>query len=92
MVPGLTRHALARMQQRGIGADALECLLEFGREAFDHRGHAVVLYFDKRARGRLARAAPGRKDIERLARCYAVLAPGGEVVTVGHRVRRINRG
>jgi hypothetical protein len=79
------------MQQRAIRADALERLLEFGREAFDHRG-CVTLYFDKAARRRLARAAPGDKDVERLARCYAVLAPGGEVITVGHRQRRISRG
>lgn len=90
MQPALTRHAQARMQQRAIRADALEALLDFGREAFDHHG-SVVLYFDKAARRRLARAAPGAKDLERLARCYAVLSPGGEVMTVGHRSRRINR-
>jgi len=78
------------MQQRAIRADALERLLEFGREAFDHRGGAV-LYFDKAARRRLARAARGAKDLERLARAYAVLAPGGDLITVGHRIKRINR-
>jgi hypothetical protein len=91
VVPAVTRHARARMQQRGIGPEALECLLEFGREAFDHRGHAVVLYFDKKARRRLARAEPGRKDLERLSRMYAVLSGGGAVITVGHRSRRIAR-
>ena len=59
------RHAQARMQQRAIRADALERLLEFGREAFDHRG-GVVLYFDKAARRRLARASPSAKNLERL--------------------------
>jgi hypothetical protein len=88
--PAVTRHAQAPMQQRAIRADALERLLEFGREAFDRRG-GVVLYFDKAARRRLAHAAPGDKDLERLARCYAVLSPEGEVVTVGHRFRRIVR-
>ena len=87
----LTRHAQARMQQRAIRAEALERLLEFGREAFDHHG-GVVLYFDKAASRRLSRAAPGAKDLERLARCYAVLSPAGEVITVGHRSKRINRG
>lgn len=91
MEPALTRHAQARMQQRAIRADALDCLLEFGREAFDHKG-GVVLYFDKAARRRLQHAAPEVKDLERLARCYAVLAPGGAVVTVGYRRRRIARG
>ncbi len=68
MPPAVTRHAQARMQQRAIRADALERLLEFGREAFDHRG-GVVLYFDKAARRRLSRAAPGAKDLGRLSRC-----------------------
>ena len=91
MRTGVSHHARVRMQQRGIRADALEALLDFGRESFDHHG-CVVLYFDKAARRRFARAAPDAKDLERLARCYAVLAPGGEVITVGHRERRINRG
>ena len=91
MEPAVTRHAQARMQQRGIRPDAVEYLLQFGREAFDHRG-GVVLYFDKAARRRFARAAPGAKNLERLARCYAVLSGDGEVLTVGHRYRRIKQG
>jgi len=90
MLPELSRHAQARMQQRAIRADALELLLEFGREAFDHHG-AVVLYFDKAARRRLLRSDPRAKHLERLERCYAVVSTDGEVVTVGHRRRRINR-
>jgi hypothetical protein len=89
MDPVLTRHAQSRMQQRGIPAEALDCLLDFGREAFDHHG-GVVIYFDKAARRRLSRATPAAKDIERVSRCYAVLLEG-KVVTVGHRFRRINR-
>ena len=91
MRPDLTRHAQARMQQRAIGPDALDRLLEFGREAFDHRG-GVVLYFDKAARRRLARAAPGARDVERVAGCFAVVAHDGSVVTVGHRLRRNDLG
>jgi hypothetical protein len=87
----LTGHASARMKQRCISAEALDFLLEYGRETFDHRGHAVILYFDKRARRKLARAQPGRKDLERVARCYAVLSREGEVITAGHRYRRIGR-
>jgi hypothetical protein len=87
----LTQHARARMQQRGLSAEALECLLAYGRRAYDHAGHVVVLYFDKQARRRLARAAGQRKDLERLARCYAVLSHSGEVLTVGYRYRRILR-
>jgi hypothetical protein len=89
---GLTAHARARMQQRGIRAEALERLLDYGREAFDHRGH-VVVYFDKAARRRVERDADEatRKELSRLARTYAVLSPAGTVVTVGHRYRRISR-
>jgi len=90
--PPLTRHAQVRMQQRAIRAEALEGLLEFGREAFDHRGHAVILYFDKKARRRLEHAEPGIKDVNHLARCYAVLSREGAVLTVGHRYRKIRRG
>lgn len=53
MEPAVTRHAQARMQQRGIRPDAVEYLLEYGREA---------------------------------------LSSDGEVLTVGHRYRRINKG
>ena len=90
MQPALTRHAQTRMQQRAIRPEVLERLLEFGREAFDHNG-GVVLYFDKAARRRLTRIAPGAKDLERLARCYAILSTNGDILTVGHRFRKINR-
>lgn len=76
----LTAHARRRMRGRGIRPEALEALLEFGREAFDHHG-GVVLYFDKRAR----RRAGGGSDV------YAVLGMDGRVMTVGHRLRRVNR-
>lgn len=49
-----TRHALIRMQQRGIRANVLEDLLDFGRAAHDHRG-AEIVFFDKAARRRIAR-------------------------------------
>jgi hypothetical protein len=88
----MTAHARARMQQRGIAPDALEHLLAFGREAHDHRG-AVLVYFDKAARRRLAREAgeEARSLLPRVRRLYAVLSAHGEVVTVGHRYRRIPR-
>ncbi len=91
-IDGLTRHAQARMQQRGIPVAALACLLDYGRETHDHRG-SVVVYFDKAARRRLAQeAAPGlRPALSKITRTYAVLSDGGEVITVGHRFRRIAR-
>src|SRR5262245_6404122 len=89
---GLSQHARARMQQRGISPAALACLLDYGREAHDHHG-AVTVYFDKAARRRLERDADSitRKEIARLQRLYAVLGGDGAVMTVGHRYRRIHR-
>ena len=90
MVPGLTTHARARMQQRGIPVSALDALLDFGRAAHDHRG-AQIVYFDKRARRQVERVLGPLQSrrIERFFGTYAVLGAEGEIRTVGHRVRRV---
>jgi hypothetical protein len=88
----LTPHARARMQQRGIRLDMLEALLDYGREIHVAGGRGLV-FFDKRARARLAKAGLARyPQAERLCRSYAVLSSDGIVITVGHRYRRIPRG
>ncbi len=80
------------MQQRGIRAEALEALLDFGRTAHVDRGREIV-FFDKAARARLARHNPQvAREAERLRRTYAILGSDGTVITVGHRYRRIPRG
>ena len=89
-VSPLTFHARARMQQRGIRSEALDLLLSYGREAYDHHG-AVILYMDKAAQKRLAAASRAKSEVRRLAGLYAVLSRHGQVITVGHRTRRINR-
>ncbi len=86
----VTSHARARMQQRGIAADALDLLFAYGREAHDHHG-AVILYMDKAAQKRLEAASRAKSEVRRLAGLYAVLSRHGQVITVGHRTRRINR-
>ena len=97
----LTRHATARMQQRGIRAQALEALLDFGCERHIHFRGREIVYFDKKARARLARSkavaprsravAPAKAGAERFSRTYAILGSDGTVITVGHRFRRIPR-
>ena len=80
------------MQQRGIRLAALEALLDYGRAVHDHQG-GEILFFDKKARARLARKDPAAaREAERLARTYAILGSDGGVITVGHRYRRIPRG
>ena len=75
----LTVHARTRLQQRGIPPAALERLLDEGSEAHDHRG-AVVLYF----RGRTRKRLEGRSR-----RLYAVFSTDGDLITVGHRRKRV---
>ena len=72
--------------EAGFGAVQL-----FGRVAHVEGGCDIV-YFDKKAKARLARAdARAAREAARLFRTYAILGPDGTVVTVGHRYRRINR-
>ena len=88
----LTRHARARMQQRGISAATLDALLDFGRTAPAGSGCEIV-FFDRKARVRLARARivpPAEAD--RVCKSYAIIESDGAVLTVGHRFRRIPRG
>lgn len=88
----LTPHARVRMQQRGISAAALDALLDFGRVANAGGGRDIV-FFDKQARARLARAkAVAAAEAERVCKSYAIVESDGTVITVGHRYRRIARG
>ena len=87
---GLSAHAAVRMQQRGIRRHALELLMAYGAEAFDHRG-GTILYLDRPARARIRRAAGAGRAPDDRADVYAVLGPDGRVLTVGHRHRRIPR-
>jgi hypothetical protein len=88
----LSPHARTRMQQRGIRADALGCLLDYGSES-PSTGGRVLVHFDKAAQRRLEREADEatRKQMSRLAKIYLVVAADGTVVTVGHRYKRIQR-
>lgn len=85
MTAPLTTHARVRMQQRGIPPVALDVLLEWGREAHDHRGCRIVR-FDKRSRRRAARVlGDAYRRLERWLDVYAVVGPDDAVVTVGWR-------
>ena len=85
----LTEHARTRMRQRAIPPLAVEALLAYGRGEHDHHG-GTILFFDKAARRRLERERLDRA-LEHCLDAYAVVASTGEIITVGHRVRRIHR-
>ena len=91
MKPNVSRHAQARMQQRGIARSAIDYLLEFGREHHDHHG-AVVVMLDRAATERIARTGAARgSHLDTLRGLYAVVMSDGRVCTVGHRTRRLRR-
>lgn len=91
MIP-MSRTAEARSRQRGIPRDAIEVILDFGREApsFDNR---QVVFMDKGARRR-AREALGRTayaQIEARLDAAVVIGDRGSVITCMHRKGRIYR-
>jgi sigma54-dependent transcription regulator len=88
----LSPHAQTRMQQRGIRPEAVELLLDYGRERHVHDRGREIVFFDKAARKRLAKANPAlAQEADRLCRTYAILGSDGGVSTVGHRFRRLPR-
>lgn len=88
----MTHHARARLRQRGIGLDVLDCLLRYGREQHDHRG-ATIVVFDRKALEAMRRVeAPGvAQAAQNSRRIYAVVGSDGQVLTAGHRVKRVIR-
>ena len=88
----LTHHARARMQQRGIRPAAIAALLDFGCARHLHSKGRELVFFDKRAQARLAKANPGAAcQVDRLRRTYAIVGSDGTVITVGHCYRRVTR-
>lgn len=87
----LTRHARARMQQRGIAPWVVDQVLRYGREHHDHRG-AVIVCADRAARRSIAHAGKLRRaEADALRGVYVVVALDGTVRTVGHRHKRLRR-
>lgn len=88
----ITLHAQRRLQQRGIPAEALNLLLDFGQEKHVGRG-CTAFAMDHAARWR-ARQMLGDMAFRRLEphlNAYVVLAEDGAVVTAAHRYRRIKQ-
>lgn len=87
-----SNHAVAQMQQRAISESMIDYLIEWGRKAYDHKG-GVILYFDKSLRAQWLRHV-GEQRAKQFAHeldAYVVVSTSGQVITVGHRYKRINR-
>lgn len=86
----MTLHAEVRAQQRGIPTLIREWLLDYGAVKTSHG--AQVRYFDKVAKKRLQRDV-GTAVVDRLGDLLNIYLVEGtdEIVTVGHRTKRIKR-
>lgn len=88
----ITQHAVIRMQQRGIKEKTLNCLIKFGSKIRRDRG-CFMMFFDKQARNRLQKLVDSNLYIFLLSQidAYAIVSASGEVLTVGHRFKKITR-
>jgi hypothetical protein len=88
----LSEHAKIRMQQRGISEKALQVLVRYGSQEYDHRGAKIFfLRRQNKHKVRLHSDEALAKHLESAIGVYAVVDVRGRVVTVGHRTQRINR-
>jgi hypothetical protein len=88
----ITHHAAERLQQRAIPPFIIELLERFGSAM--RCGGAEQLFFDKAVRKRLKRHMGGRRSlrhVEPWLNVYLVIGDNGNLVTVAHRSRRLNR-
>lgn len=89
---GLTKHAMHRLQQRGIPQMVIELLERFGSSM--RCGGAERVFFDKAARRRLQAhlgGARGLRAIEAWLRVYIVIGDNGQIITVAHQQDRFVR-
>jgi hypothetical protein len=86
----MSLHASMRCQQRGIPPLIRQWLQDFGSEVATHG--ATKRYFDRRAKKRLT-AAVAAQVVDRLGGLLNVYIVEGDeqVITAGHRTRRIKQ-
>lgn len=88
----LSRHAQQRSQQRAIPQAAIDLLLDFGVVEHSNKG-LELLYFDKGGKHAALSLMKniGLKRSDHCLNAYLLENSDGQVVTVGHRTKRINR-
>ena|SRR5258708_18260437 len=93
LIPVATKHATIRAQQRGIPPLIEQWLDQFGDEDYDGHG-AVRIYFSRKSIRAMERAF-GRGPVRRLSEyldAYKVEnSHDGQIITVGHRTKRLWR-
>ena len=85
----LTKHAASRIQKRCIPPIIVDLLIDYGQSERSGNG-TTKYYLDKRSKRRLeAYAGPIAGLLEQHLNCVVVVADGGALVTVEHRLQRI---
>ncbi len=88
-----TLHATQRAQQRCLPPLVEEWLDQFGEEEYD--GHGGVIRFFSRASRRAMEREFGRAPVRKLAEYFGAYkiesSHDGLTLTIGHRIKRINR-
>ena len=86
-----TKHASSRCQQRAISPMLIDLLLQFGSSEKAGSG-ACKIFFDKADRRRVkAYAGTFARLLDEHLDLYAVVGEDGQIITVGHRLERIQR-
>jgi hypothetical protein len=87
----LTRHASKRAQQRSLPPIILEWLFRYG-EAQHQDGGSEILYFSKRSKRQL-RHDVGERPLQKLNQYLDayLITTSGQILTMGHRYKRISR-
>ena len=88
----ISKHALNRLQQRGIPLVILDLLIKFGKIQYDKKG-AQIYFLDREARMFVREHLNKTKQsqIDHCLNTYLVKGVNGVVFTVGHLNKRINR-
>lgn len=88
----LSNHAQQRSQQRAIPHSVIEILLDYGVVEHSNKG-LELLYFDKgwKHAAMVLMMKIGLKQSDHCLNAYLLESSDGQVVTVGHRTKKINR-
>ncbi len=88
-----TKHSMQQSQRRGILPIAIEALDRYGQEQYDGNG-AIIVYMNKASRRAMERDWGHRtvaKLWELLNDAYKVVSTDGQIITVGHRYKKVQR-
>jgi len=81
----LTKHAKARVQQRGIQPYWITLVLEYGKEAYQKGKHSYSFSLDKLGLKRIKDTYGAITDINKLRQLYVVVSEDGAIVTCAYR-------